>query len=873
MAVAQVVGTAGLLERDQPLADLREALAHAQAGSGRLVFVGGEAGVGKTALARRFCEDLIGPATVLWGACDPLLAPRPLGPLHEIADAAGGHVLDAIESGARAHEVAAALLAVGDRRRPLVLVLEDLHWADEASLDVLRVLGRRVGSTPALVLASYRDDELDRAHPLRVVMGELATVGAITRVGVRALSAGAVAALADGYGVDPRALHRLTSGNPFYVTEVLASGGVEIPDAVRDIVLGRIGRLSAPAVAVVEAASIAPPSLDAALILSVCGEAADAIDECLTSGVLQQVPGGVAFRHELGRATVEGALSPTRRLALHRAVLHGLADPTRGSVDLARLAHHAEGAADAGAVLRYAPAAAQQATRAGANREAAAQYMRALRFADGLPGPERADLLERLSEALYESDEQHDAIAALERAVECHRETGDGRREIIALSRLVPMVVCLGRMDEADRAAAHAVALARSLPPGAERAAAYGAQARLHLNRDELDDAIELGRRAIDAARDAGDDGLLVDALTTVGTAELVRDGPAAKKALEESLELARRLDVGVPRICNNLVYGARLHRGHDLVERYAKEGLEYCDSRDLDLWRLSILGFQIRSRVDQGRWAEALEAASALLGDPCASPDPRTEALLAFARVRARRGDADSRRPLEDLMALVPPAEPRWAAPIAVVRAETGWLEGRPAADVARVSDEALELVLNGGSGWWLGELAYWRWKGGATDAPTAGAAKPYALQIAGEWRRAAALWDDLRCPYEAALALSESEDEEALREALDRLYRLGARPAAALVARRLREGGARDVPRGPLRSTRRNAAQLTARELDVLGYVAEGLRNREIAQRMHVSPRTVDHHVSSILRKLNVTSRGAAAAEATRRGLLEDR
>ena len=222
--------------------------------------------------------------------------------------------------------------------------------------------------------------------------------------------------------------------------------------------------------------------------------------------------------------------------------------------------------------------------------------------------------------------------------------------------------------------------------------------------------------------------------------------------------------------------------------------------------------------------------------------------------------------------MALVSPAEPRWAAPIAVVRAETAWLEGRPAADVARVSDDALELVLDGGWGWWIGELAYWRWKGGATEGPAAGAAKPYALQIAGEWQRAAALWDDLRCPYEAALALSESDDEETLRRALDRLYRLRARPVATLVARRLRQRGARDVPRGPRRSTRRNAARLTARELDVLGHVAEGLRNGEIARRMYVSPRTVDHHVSSILRKLNVTSRGAAAAEAARRGLLED-
>jgi DNA-binding CsgD family transcriptional regulator len=873
MAVVTFARAGELLERDELLAELHSFLADARAGNGRLVLVGGEAGAGKTALARRFCDEVTGAATVLCGGCDPLLTPRPLAPFHEIGDAVGDPLLGAIGGGAGAHEVAAALLAVGDRRTPLLLVLEDVHWADEATLDVLRVLGRRVERAPALVLATYRDDELDRSHPLRIVFGELATVGAINRVAVEPLSVEAVARLAEGSSIDADALYHLTSGNPFYVTEVLASGGAEIPETVRDIVLSRVARLSASAIAVVEAASVAPPSLDAPLTLAVCGEAADEVEECLASGVLRQVPGGVAFRHELARVTVEDVLSPTRRVALHRAVLLALADTASGSVDAARLAHHAECAADADAVLRYAPAAAEQATRVGAHREAAAQYSRALRFADGVSDPERADLLERLSAAYYETDEQSEAIAALERAVECYSNAGDVRREAVALSRLVPQLLCPGLMEEAEQAAAEAVALASRLPPGPEQAAAYGAKATLHLNRDELDETIELGRRASDAAREAKDDVLLVDALTSAGTAELVRDGPAASGTLEEALVLAKRVDVGVPRICNNLAYGAGLHRAHDLAERYAEEGLEYCENRDLDLWRLSILGFHIRSRVDQGRWSEALEAASALVDDPRASPGPRIQALLAFARVRARRGDPDVHGPLEDVLAQrIPPADLLWVAPIATVRAEIAWLEGKPAAEVAHVSDKALEIASLRRAPWWLGEIAYWRWKAGRTDCHGAEAAEPYALQMAGDWRRAAAQWDDLRCPYEAALALSEGDDEQALRRALDELYRLGARPAATMVARRLREGGARDVPRGPRRSTRRNAALLTSRELDVLRHVSDGLRNGDIAQRLFVSPRTVDHHVSSILRKLNVTSRGAATAEASRRGLLED-
>jgi DNA-binding NarL/FixJ family response regulator len=873
MAVAEYTRTGELLERDDLLADLRSSLAGARTGAGRLVLVGGEAGVGKTALARRFCDDLGEAATIYWGGCDPLLAPRPLGPFHEIAESVRGPVPDAIEAGAGAHEVAAALLGVGSRRAPLVLVLEDVHWADEATLDVVRVLGRRVGSSPTLVLATYRDDELDRTHPLRIVLGELATAGTISRVGVTPLSRESVALLADGSNVDAVALHRLTSGNPFYVTEVLASDGAEIPDTVRDIVLARVARLSAPALAVVEAASIAPPSLDAALTLAVCGEDAGAVDECLASGVLRQVPGGIAFRHELARVTVEEALSPTRRLALHRAVLRALTDGARSSADLARLAHHAEGAADADAVLRYAPAAGEQASRAGAHREAAAQYNRALRFADGLSDRERADLLERLSGAYYETDDQLEAMAALKRAIECHRTVGNTRREAVALGWLVDQLMCIGSMDEAERAAAAAMALVDRSAPGLEHAAAFTTMAHLHLNRGEVDDSIEVGRQAIEAARLADDDALLVDALTTTGTAELVRDGPVASAALEEALDLAKRLDVGVPRVCNNLVYGASIHRAHDLAERYAKEGLEYCEHRDLDLWRLSILGFHVHSLVDQGRWDEALATALRLIEDPRASPGPRIEALLAFGRVRARRGDPDVQRPVEDVLALRNPSdELSWAVPIAAARAEIAWLERKPAAAVADVSDIALELAIRQRSPWTIGELAYWRWKAGITDDLVAEAAEPYALAIAGDWQSAAALWDALRCPYEAALARSAADDEETLRRALDDLYRLGARPAATMVARRLREGGARDLPRGPRPSTRRNPASLTSRELEVLRHLSEGVRNGDIARRLFVSPRTVEHHVSSILRKLNVTSRGAAAAEAARRGLLED-
>jgi DNA-binding NarL/FixJ family response regulator len=149
------------------------------------------------------------------------------------------------------------------------------------------------------------------------------------------------------------------------------------------------------------------------------------------------------------------------------------------------------------------------------------------------------------------------------------------------------------------------------------------------------------------------------------------------------------------------------------------------------------------------------------------------------------------------------------------------------------------------------------------------AGASEPYALQRAGEWARAAELWREIGCHYEAALALADADKEEPLRQALKELQRLQARPAAAFIARRLRERGARGLPRGPRPTTQRNPANLTAREIEVLGLVAQGLRNAQIAERLVLSEKTIDHHVSAILCKLNVRTRGEASAQAVTLGL----
>jgi len=261
-----------LLERSAELELLRSDLAAVRAASGgRLILLAGEAGIGKTTLVRELCGQA-GRVRVLSGACDALHTPRPLGPLLDVAAKEGGQLGAAVDEGASPSRVAAALADELRRRSPTILVLEDLHWADEATLDAVRLLARRLDSLRTLVVATYRDDEIERTHAARLLLGELVGHPAVERLILPALSLPAVEALADGHDVDVELLHQRTGGNPFFVTEVLASGGAGVPDTVRDAVLARAARLDDDARALLDAVAVVPGGAVVWLLEALAGE-------------------------------------------------------------------------------------------------------------------------------------------------------------------------------------------------------------------------------------------------------------------------------------------------------------------------------------------------------------------------------------------------------------------------------------------------------------------------------------------------------------------------------------------------------------------------------------------------------------------------
>lgn len=859
-----------LLERDSALETLRRLLWQADEGRGSLLLLSGEAGVGKTTLLRRFLDEASSRARILIGHCDALSTPRALGPLIDVNDPTLNRLLD---DGTPRDRIFQTLLAhFAARTRATLLAIEDVHWADEATLDLLRYLGRRIEATHGLVVATFRDDEAGPRHPLRRVLGDLATTAAVKRLMLEPLSLAAVTTLAADSALDPQALHGRTRGNPFFVSEILAAGGALSP-TIHDAVLARFFRLPAGARDVLEAMAVIGPSASSHVLNLVAAPAADDLNACLASGMLRDNGQGLEFRHELTREAILAAMSTPQRAALHGRVLRALEGSLSQHDDPAQLAHHAEEAGDAAAVLRYAPEAASRATRLRAHREAAEQYARALRFADGLPPAERARLLEARSWACYLTAQIDDAVATRSEATAIWHDLGDARKEGENRCYLAILHWSDARIDDANREATAARDLLERLPPGPELALAYGTLARLRGTILDDADAIAWGEQAVALAEAFGATETLVDALITVGVARMARgDFGRGQAQLERAIDLATvaGLDDLTARAHANLGFGYDEHYRFDQAAAHYATGVQFCQERDLDRSRLHMAAWLARCHCFLGAWDEAERLVESVLAARDLAPVTRFVALLVDGMLRTRRGDPGAQPALDEALALAEAAGSLYRlGPVRAVRAEAAYLAGNRAAAVEE-AEAALPLALAHGQPWYAGELAYWRWRGGGPAPELDTVAEPFALEMSGDWERAALAWEALGCPYEAARARAGSSDESVVRGALAAFDTLGATPAAAEARRRLRELGARGVPRGPRPSTRRHPAGLTAREFEVLTLLVDGSNNQEIARRLFLSSRTVENHVAAVFAKLGVTNRAAALDAARRLGLV---
>lgn len=859
-----------LVERDFALDALASAVRDAASRAGSVCLVAGGAGLGKTALIREASRRLASAARWVWGSCDPLTTPRALGPLHDAARQLGGTLAARLFEGAPRDAAFASLLgAIDDAPTPTVLVIEDLHWADQATLDLLLFVGRRVATRRAVVVATYRDDERGADPLFDATLGALArdvtrrvVLSPLTRAGVEQLAARAGRPAGDVF--------ETTQGNPFFVTEMLASGDALTP-TVRDAVVARTRLLSAEAREALDVLAVIPRPAELELLEQRLGLSRDALRESVRAGLLVADERTLAFRHELARRAIESAIDPLRQRALHEQLLGALArrQEESGDVPLAQLAHHARAAGDEAGIARWTPAAAREAAAASAHREALAHFDAALAVAGRLPVKERATLLEAWSVEAYLSGRTLDAIAARSDALVIWTTIGCDDRAGAAQRWLSRLHWWAGHPDEAMRAGEEAVRLLEGAP-GHELAMAYSNLSQIHMLAHRHDESIAWGERATTLARSIGDVEALAHALVNVGSSLLRRHDEHGVAMLEDAFAMASaaRLDDHAQRALVNLSLTLLDQRDYARGEPALERALRFAESHDLDAYAQYLVGHRARLYLDRGAWALAERDARAALGDRSLPGVTTIPALVVLGTLQSRRGDAAASETLERARALAyPTRELQRIGPTAIALAEHAWLAGDAGAARA-IAEPALRLAREGGDEWLVGELAYrLRLAGGEATGETA--AEPWRLLLDGHWRGAAARWEALGCPYERAEALAAGDDA-AMREALAVFDRLGASRRAGTLRRAMRARGAR-VPAGPRRATRANVARLTARQVDVLRLVAEGCSNQEIADRLNLSAKTVDHHVSAILEKLDARTRREAAAAARRLGVVE--
>jgi DNA-binding CsgD family transcriptional regulator/tetratricopeptide (TPR) repeat protein len=852
-----------LLEREEALATLAAAREAAADGEGHVVMVTGEPGIGKTALVTRFVRDLGDEARVLLGTCDDLSIPRPLGPIRDLVGSLSPALEEALSRGGDAHDIQRLLLTELEcPPAPTVLVLEDVHWADGATLDSIAVLGRRIGTLPALLVLTFRGGEAPAGHPLRAALGAVRAEHAVF-LELAPLSERAVASLAGG---DADAVFAASGGNPFYVTELLASRTpVDPPPSVANAVVGRAARLDDSARRLVELVSVVPTRVRTALLDDVMPDWADAALEPERRQLLEVDPAFVRFRHELARNAIRSRLPISARRRLHAEILQALLS---SDADPADIVHHAEAAGAEGVLAEYALLAARRAAALESNLEAYFHYRRASQFLGRRSLSEQATVLEELTAAAYVVGRTEDAFRAIERAVEIYTGLGDDEgvgRCTRVLSRVHWFA---GEGDLARAKARDAIAILEPLGESVELARAYSGLSQLAMLAEESELALAFGERALELATRLGDESTRAHALVNLGCTKVQlddREAPAVLEAHAVADAVGGREEA--TRALGNLGYVLMSWAKPEPAFRYAQQALAYADEHEVHTYVSYVTTVLAWLRLRAGEWdeAERITRGEVERGITVVQLLART----VLTELAVRRGDPDASERLADLGAQAERAgELQRSAPVLELTTELALTGGgpMPTERLASLAEQIADGSLRGRFALRLGGWASVAGIDVELEGPLSG---PYAAMLRRDWSAAAARFGEVGWSYDRALMLSLLDDEDSLVEALDVARGLGAGPLTRRVAERMRARRLR-VPQGPRGATRANPAGLTARQVEVLSLLARGLTNAEIADRLVVSPRTAEHHVAAVLAKLGAATRRDAARRASELGLI---
>ena len=844
---------------------LEAAIATAESSAGSGVAVTGDAGTGKSVLL----DAAVAGTTirVLRAGCDPLRTPRPLGPFRDIADQAGlGELLHDDAGLSRVYEDVYDAL----RSEPTVLVIEDVHWIDAASVDVLRFLARRIETLPLCLLVSCRDRELDDVHPVRALLGDIARIDTFTRVPLQSFSLDAVKVLIGDTALDPEKVHVLTGGNPFFVTEIAKEPERPMPVSVRDAVLDHAAVVAPEDFEALQLVAAAPDRVNHRL-LPALGIDLPTLRRLDASGLLRSTDDGLEFRHELARLAVQSTIPPAGRAPLHTRLLQ--AHEELDFQDPAIMTHHAVDAGDDARVVRYASAAAEQAISAGSHTDAAAFLQTAIEHHPEGRDAERAALLQKLGVEQYMTSRLTEGIATIRSSFPLWRKVGDLAGLAAAHDTCAVLEYYNAHRLDAETHAERAAEMADESGARVEFGKAKATRAFLAYQRNEFDFALACCNEADQVALMEENPALGMRSGLFRSVVEFARGDINARAQVATTIEEAREqsLDelasVGYSNLAYHDVEQRRLRSAAHVLE----ESLPFADERDIVICRHWQTGVRSRLHLYQGRWDAALEDSVEVLsrlGMPLCTLWP----LLVSVLVPLRRGDVHSSDETLDIAWQLAESldEPVRRLPLMSALAERAWMTGTEDDRVSTLAVEEMKRLQSmPGASWAVGELAVWFQRLDLLEETPSDIAEPHRLTLEGRHEDAARWWHDAGDPFQEALSWGDSADPEHQVHGVTLLETLGATGTADRRRMQLRTDGVDNVPSRPRASTRANPFGLTNRQLEVARLLARSMTNAEIATRLYISPKTADHHVSAVLMRMGLPNRRAVIVQAEELGL----
>jgi DNA-binding CsgD family transcriptional regulator len=695
-----------------------------------------------------------------------------------------------------------------------------------------------------------------------------------TRLRLTPLSREAVQQLAEQKGYNAEDVYSISGGNPFYVSEILASYSPGVPENIKDSILSVYNRQDDITKNCWQLLSVIPEGLELERIIKIDMDWAEAIGNSLAKKILIIKNNKIFFKHELYRRTIENSLSPFKRIDLNKKILDFFMTDFEKKKEIERIVHYAKNANQYDLVVRYAPAAADDAACVGSHLEASRLLYAAIEYSDQADKNNLVKLYEAYAYECYLTNQIKDAIIYEGKVLKIWKEKNDTENIGNSLRFLSRFWWFDGNSEKAEKYGKQAVDILSAEPTSAAKAMAYSNMSQLYMLFEEAEKSVEWGNKAIVMAKEINDQEILSHALNNVGTSQwkiqFLQD--EGTKLLFESLAISLKnsFHENAARAYTNIISRAISCKQYNVATKYLEEGLNYCEQRDLDSWTNYKLSWKARMLLEKGEWNEALLIANRLLLNPDQPAVNKIGALIVIGTIKLRKGESDSLHFLEEAKTLAfATREHQRTIPVMIALLEYEWLTGNKIISEDEIN-ASVEIVTKYVHIYINSAFLFWLKKARKLSIKLPELFEPYQYLQDKKTSAAADFWEKLNCPFDRAIALF-SGNENDKRNALSIFQQLGADAIAEKIKMEMRSFGIKKIPRGLRSSTKTNPAQLTNRELDVLELLKEGIQNKEIAGSLFISSKTVDHHISNILFKLDVKSRSKAVREAMHLGIIK--